>query len=103
MAGNSPSGQLAEGVTGCVTAQTRYLDDPGAHCVSDGMDQVVLLGVGYRSRACRLAGLASALWSADWDDPWSSSFAEEGFALVAGVTAQGVTQLHSACAIAASG
>lgn len=38
-------------------ARTRYIDDATRDAMSDGMQQVVLLGAGYDSRAYRLAAL----------------------------------------------
>ena len=44
-----PSGTRAEGV-----ARTRYIDDYSQACISNGVEQVVILGAGFDSRAYRL-------------------------------------------------
>ena len=47
-----PGGTRAEGV-----ARTRYIDDYSQACISNGVDQVVILGAGFDSRAYRLRAL----------------------------------------------
>lgn len=44
-----PGGSMAEGV-----ARTKYIDDYLHACISSGVEQVVILGAGYDSRAYRL-------------------------------------------------
>ncbi|MBN2098335.1 MAG: SAM-dependent methyltransferase [Dehalococcoidia bacterium] len=44
-----PGGTRAEGV-----ARTRYIDDYSQACIKDGVEQVVILGAGFDSRAYRL-------------------------------------------------
>ena len=46
-----PGGTRAEGV-----ARTRYIDDYSQACVSGGVEQVVILGAGFDTRAYRLEG-----------------------------------------------
>ena len=46
-----PGGTRAEGV-----ARTRYIDDYSQACITNGVEQVVILGAGFDSRAFRLEG-----------------------------------------------
>ena len=46
-----PGGTKAEGV-----ARTRYIDDYSQACINGGVEQVVILGAGFDSRAYRLEG-----------------------------------------------
>ena len=50
-----PGGTRAEGV-----ARTRYIDDYSQACISGGVEQVVILGAGFDTRAYRLEGFKKA-------------------------------------------
>jgi len=50
-----PGGTRAEGV-----ARTRYIDDYSQACISAGVEQVVILGAGFDSRAYRLQAFSKA-------------------------------------------
>jgi methyltransferase (TIGR00027 family) len=50
---------LAPGVRGFTVGRTRYIDDALAAALGEGLDQVVILGAGYDSRAHRIPGIAS--------------------------------------------
>lgn len=49
--------RLAPGVPGEVLGRTKYIDDCLKSCIADGMEQLVVLGAGYDSRAYRFDGL----------------------------------------------
>jgi methyltransferase (TIGR00027 family) len=48
---------MMEGVYGLQVCRTRYIDDAVVEALSDGMEQLVLLGAGYDTRPYRLPGL----------------------------------------------
>ena len=48
------------GPRAAVSVRTRYLDDAIIRALSDGLDQVVILGAGFDSRAYRLPGIERA-------------------------------------------
>lgn len=41
------------GAIGCIVSRTRYIDDYLKACIEDGIEQLVILGAGYDSRAYR--------------------------------------------------
>lgn len=43
-----------------ITARERYIDDFLKSCLSEGLDQVVILGAGFDTRAYRIAGIEKA-------------------------------------------
>jgi methyltransferase (TIGR00027 family) len=45
------------GAIGFITARERYIDDFLKTCLSEGLDQVVILGAGFDTRAYRIAGI----------------------------------------------
>jgi methyltransferase (TIGR00027 family) len=49
--------RLAPGVRGFTVGRTRYIDDALAAALKEGIDQVVVLGAGYDSRAYRIPGI----------------------------------------------
>lgn len=49
--------RLAPGVPGEVLGRTKYIDDCLNTCIDDGIEQLVILGAGYDSRAYRFDGL----------------------------------------------
>lgn len=48
---------LAPGMRGFCIGRTRFIDDALCDALASGLDQVVILGAGYDSRAYRLAGI----------------------------------------------
>lgn len=48
---------LAPGVRGFTVGRTRYIDDALAAALREGIDQVVIIGAGYDSRAYRIPGI----------------------------------------------
>jgi methyltransferase (TIGR00027 family) len=49
--------RLAGGTIEFITARERYFDDFLKACLSEGFDQVVILGAGFDTRAYRIAGI----------------------------------------------
>ena len=49
--------RMVPGATAFVTARERYIDDFLIACLSEGLDQVVILGAGFDTRAYRIAGI----------------------------------------------
>jgi len=45
--------QRTPGTIGCVVSRTRYIDDYLNMCIDDGIEQLVILGAGYDTRAYR--------------------------------------------------
>jgi methyltransferase (TIGR00027 family) len=41
----------------CIAARTRYIDEHVNHCIDDGIEQLIILGAGYDSRAYRMERL----------------------------------------------
>jgi methyltransferase (TIGR00027 family) len=41
----------------CIPARTRYIDEYVNHCIDDGIEQLIILGAGYDSRAYRMERL----------------------------------------------
>jgi methyltransferase (TIGR00027 family) len=50
-------GRFAPGAIEFITARERYIDDFLKACLSEGLDQVVILGAGFDTRAYRSAGI----------------------------------------------
>lgn len=50
-------GRLAPGALEFITARERYIDDFLRACLDEGLDQVVILGAGFDTRAYRIAGI----------------------------------------------
>jgi methyltransferase (TIGR00027 family) len=50
---------LAPGVRGFIVGRTRYIDDALVAALGEGLDQVVIFGAGYDSRAYRIPGIES--------------------------------------------
>ena len=48
---------MAPGGVGFVVARERYIDDFLITSLNDGLDQVVILGAGFDTRAYRIAGM----------------------------------------------
>lgn len=50
-------GLMFRGAIEFITARERYIDDFLKACLSEGLDQVVILGAGFDTRAYRIAGI----------------------------------------------
>lgn len=57
------------GVMGFLVARTRYMDDYLQSCMDDGLEQLVILGAGYDSRAYRFEGLKGRVKVFEVDHP----------------------------------
>jgi methyltransferase (TIGR00027 family) len=57
MIGSGLYDRLAPGAVSFVVGRERYIDDFLKSCLSEGLDQVVLLGAGYDTRAYRIPGI----------------------------------------------
>lgn len=57
------------GVIGFLAARDRYIDDYLAACLKNGLDQLVILGAGYDSRAYRFDALRSPIQVFEVDHP----------------------------------
>jgi methyltransferase (TIGR00027 family) len=49
--------RISQGAMEFITARERYIDDFLKACLSEGLDQVVLLGAGFDTRAYHIAGI----------------------------------------------
>jgi methyltransferase (TIGR00027 family) len=49
--------RISQGALEFITARERYIDDFLKACLSEGLDQVVILGAGFDTRAYRIAGI----------------------------------------------
>ncbi len=57
------------GVAGFLAARCRYIDDYLRACLAEGLEQLVILGAGYDSRAYRTEGLAGRVRVFEVDHP----------------------------------
>jgi methyltransferase (TIGR00027 family) len=57
------------GLRGGILARTRFMDERTAGCLSAGIEQVVILGAGYDSRAYRIVEPASGVMVYEVDHP----------------------------------
>ncbi len=57
------------GVTGFLVARCRYMDDILLECIENGMQQLVVLGAGYDSRAYRITQLKNGVRVFELDHP----------------------------------
>lgn len=60
---------VAPGAAGEIVARTRYIDDYLGTCVHNGIEQLVILGAGYDSRAYRLGELLKNIKVFELDHP----------------------------------
>jgi len=61
--------RLAPGVPGEVLGRTKYIDDSLKTCIDEGIEQLVILGAGYDSRAYRFDGLSQRVKVFEVDHP----------------------------------
>lgn len=53
----------------CIPARTRYIDEYVSECVDAGLEQLIILGAGYDSRAYRIEGLKMKVTVFEVDHP----------------------------------
>jgi len=63
--------RIVPGLTGHVVARTRYIDDCLKACIEDGIEQLVILGAGYDSRAYRFEELKGKVKVFEVDHPFT--------------------------------
>ena len=56
-------------VLDCIPARTRYIDEFVKERIEDGIQQLIILGVGYDSRAYRIEGLKDTVTVFEVDEP----------------------------------
>lgn len=61
--------RLAPGIPGEVLGRTKYIDDSLKACIDEGIEQLVILGAGYDSRAYRFDGLCPKVRVFELDHP----------------------------------
>jgi methyltransferase (TIGR00027 family) len=61
--------RLVPGLVGDIIGRVRYIDDYLRECITDGIDQLVILGAGYDSRAYRFDGLDGRVKVFEVDHP----------------------------------
>ena len=57
------------GAVGCIASRTRYIDDYLKVCINKGIEQLVIMGAGYDSRAYRFAELLGNVKVFELDQP----------------------------------
>lgn len=61
--------RILPGAANSLAARTRYIDDYLKQCIADGIEQLVILGAGYDSRAYRFDGLKGKVRVFEVDHP----------------------------------
>ncbi len=61
--------RILPGIIGLVIARVRYIDDYLKECIDDGVEQLVILGAGYDSRAYRFEELKAKVTVFEVDHP----------------------------------
>jgi methyltransferase (TIGR00027 family) len=61
--------QIMPGVNGAIVSRIKFIDDCLAACIQDSLDQVVMIGAGYDTRAYRLEGLKNGVAVFEVDHP----------------------------------
>jgi methyltransferase (TIGR00027 family) len=61
--------RIIPGAADSLAARTRYIDDYLKQCIDDGIEQLVILGAGYDSRAYRFDGLKGKVRVFEVDHP----------------------------------
>jgi methyltransferase (TIGR00027 family) len=57
------------GVNGAIVSRVRFIDDTVKQALSDGLEQLVVFGAGYDSRAYRMDGIDGRVTVFELDDP----------------------------------
>ncbi len=65
------------GAIGCIVSRTRYIDDYLETCIKDGIEQLVILGAGYDSRAYRFNQLKGKVMIFEVDLPTTLNVKKE--------------------------
>ncbi len=74
------------GVCGSVLARTRFIDDYLERLLGEGLEQLVVLGAGYDSRACQLASLEEDVRVFELDHPATQAMKRKRLANLSGVS-----------------
>ncbi|HUV53152.1 MAG TPA: SAM-dependent methyltransferase [Dehalococcoidia bacterium] len=61
--------RIVPGLAGDITGRVRYIDDCLKSCINDGLEQLVILGAGYDSRAYRFDKLKNRVKVFELDHP----------------------------------
>ncbi|MFC1836733.1 SAM-dependent methyltransferase [Thermodesulfobacteriota bacterium] len=62
---------LPMAIAGYVALRTRFIDEQLQACIADGLEQLVVLGAGYDSRAYRFDELKDGIKAFEVDHPWT--------------------------------
>lgn len=73
MAASDPSNTLFPGTQNSVSARVRYFDDFIKKHIDEGLEQLVILGAGYDTRAYRIEGLKNKVRVFEVDHPGTQS------------------------------
>ncbi len=68
-AAGSAAEERTPGAIGCIAGRTRYIDDHLRECIDDGIEQLVILGAGYDTRAYRFDELKGKVKVFEVDHP----------------------------------
>jgi methyltransferase (TIGR00027 family) len=61
--------QIMPGVNGAIVSRIKFIDDYLASCIRESLEQVVMIGAGYDTRAYRLEGLKNGVAVFEVDHP----------------------------------
>ena len=67
----SEHAQKMPGINGAIAARVRFIDEIVLHAMEEGLDQLVILGAGYDSRAYRMEGIEKNTHVFEVDHPFS--------------------------------
>jgi methyltransferase (TIGR00027 family) len=79
------------GVMGFLVARERYIDDCLMAAIAEGIDQVVILGAGFDSRAYRIEGLQKGVRVFEVDHPATQTIKKQKVAQIFGQLPEQVT------------
>jgi len=83
--------RIIPGGTNYVIVRTRYIDDCLTQCIEDGIEQLVIMGAGYDSRAFRFPALKDRVKVFEIDHPHGQSDKKEKVAKISGALPDHVT------------
>ena len=66
--------QLMPGINGALVARIRFIDECLAKSLREGLNQMVIIGAGYDTRAYRIKGVSEALKVFEVDHPETQAF-----------------------------
>ncbi len=61
--------QMMPGVNGAIVSRVRFIDEYFAECIADGIEQAVIIGAGFDTRAYRFDGLKDKVKAFEVDHP----------------------------------